>query len=100
MARHPEDARLRFALAVELEREGRWEDVVAHLQAYLARAEDEGNGWGRLARALWRLGRVEEARSAWRRGIEAARRHGHPSLAAELEDELAAAEDDADGPAV
>jgi len=81
---------LRFALAVEYEREGRWADAVAQLEAYLAQADDEGNAWGRLARALRALGRSAEARAALARGIEAARRHGHPSLAADLEDELLA----------
>jgi hypothetical protein len=57
----------------------------APLQAYLERSEDEGNAWGRLGALLARQGRAEEARAAYRRGIEQATKHGHPSMAAELE---------------
>ena len=85
----PEDGRLRFGLAVEYERAGRSEDAVRELRAYLERTEDQGNAWGRLGALLRRLGRAEEARAAYRRGIEQALKHGHPSMAAELEDSLA-----------
>jgi E3 SUMO-protein ligase RanBP2 len=86
--RNPEDVRARFGLAAEYERAGRWEDVVRELEAYLARADDEGNAWGRLGHALRELGRADAAREAYRRGIEAANRHGHPSMAAEFDETL------------
>ncbi len=85
----PDDPRLRFGLAVEYEKAGRMEDAVRELRAYLGRTDDEGNAWGRLGALLRRLGRAEEARAALRRGIEQALRHGHPSMAAELEAALA-----------
>ena len=84
----PDDARARFGLAAEYERAGRWEDVVRELEAYLRLADDEGNAWGRLGKALLELGRVDEARTAYGRGIDAAGRHGHPSMAAEFEETL------------
>lgn len=85
----PDDPRLRFGLALEYEKEGRWEDVVEQLRRYLDRAEDEGNAWGRLGAALRHLGRDDEARDAYRQGIETANRHGHPTMAAEFEETLA-----------
>jgi len=88
LEKQPDDARLHFGLAAEYEKLGRWEDVVARLRDYLAVTDDEGNAWGRLGHALSRLGRADEAREAYARGIEAARRHGHPSMAAEFEDHL------------
>jgi E3 SUMO-protein ligase RanBP2 len=88
LERTPDDPRLRFGLALEYEKLGRWEDAVAQLERYLALTDDEGNAWGRLGHALRQLGREEEARGAYRRGIEAASRHGHPSMAAEFEDTL------------
>lgn len=84
----PNDPRLRFGLALEYEKLGRWEQVVDELREYLALAEDQGNAWGRLGSALRRLGRQQEARDAYRRGIDAATRHGHPGMAAEFEETL------------
>lgn len=88
LEKHPDDARLRFGLALEYEKAERWEDVVAELERYLQSTEDEGNAWGRLGAALRRLGRDEEARAAYRKGIEAAHRHHHPTMAAEFEELL------------
>ncbi len=85
----PGDARLRFGLAVEYEKAGRGEDAVRELKVYLESTEDEGNAWGRLGAQLRGLGLSEEARAAYRRGIEQARRHGHPSMASDLEAALA-----------
>ncbi len=84
----PDDPRARFGLALEYERAGDWEEVVNQLRLYLAASEDEGNAYGRLARALRNLGRMDEAREVYRQGIDAAERHGHPSMAMELEEEL------------
>lgn len=86
--RSPDDPRPLFGLALEYERAERWEDAAATLRTYLERTDDEGNAWGRLATALEHLGRNDEARSALERGIEAANRHGHPSMAAEFEERL------------
>ena len=84
----PDDPRPSFGLALEYERAGRWDDVVQTLRDYLQRADDEGNAWGRLGAALRRLGRDDEAREAYRQGVEAATRHGHPTMAGEFEDVL------------
>lgn len=88
LERSPNDPRLRFGLAAEYERLGRWELVADELREYLALTDDQGNAWGRLGNALRRLGRDAEAKDAYRRGIEAALRHGHPSMAAEYEEIL------------
>lgn len=88
LERNPEDARIRFGLAAEYEKAGRWGDAAAELTRYLAATDDEGNAYGRLGHALLELGRTEEARAAYQRGIEAANRHGHPSMAAEFEETL------------
>ena len=91
MARsRPDDARLRFGLALEYLGRGRTGDAVVELRAYLERADDEGNAWGRLGAALRELGRDDEAKEAYRRGRDEALRHGHPSMAAEFEDVLEA----------
>lgn len=84
----PDDARLSLGLAMEYEKLGDWEGVARELQAYLDRTDDQGNAWGRLGHALRELGRDDEAREAYVRGIEAANRYRHPSMAAEFEDAL------------
>lgn len=88
LAARPDDPRAHFGLAVEHERLEHWSEVVTHLETYLGLADDQGNAYGRLARAYLHLDRPESAREAYRRGIEAAARHGHPTLAMELEEEL------------
>ncbi len=89
LEKRPEDGRIRFALAVEHLNAGRHEDGVRELETYLASSDDEGNAWGRLASALVDLGRMDEAKDAYRKGIEAAGRHGHPTMVEEFEAELA-----------
>ncbi len=84
----PNDPRLRFGLALEYEKLGRWDRVVEELREYLALADDQGNAWGRLGRALRELGRDADARDAYRRGVQAAQTHGHPGMAAEFEEVL------------
>lgn len=88
LSKHPDDPRIRFALALEYEKLERWDEAAAELRRYLDASADEGNAWGRLGAALRRLGRDEEARAAYRTGIDAAQRHGHPTMAAEFEDVL------------
>ncbi len=82
----PDDARLQFGLAVELLNRGETREGADALRAYLDLVEDEGNGWGRLGAALADLGKVEEARGAFARGIEIATRRGHEGLAEELQE--------------
>ena len=89
LARNPNDPRAHFGLAAEYEKLELWDAVVEELQQYLALAEDQGNAWGRLGKALRAAGRAGEARAAYERGVQAAYAHGHPSMAAEFEEILA-----------
>ncbi|MDX1566197.1 MAG: tetratricopeptide repeat protein [Longimicrobiales bacterium] len=86
--KRPDDSRLQFGLALEYLQSGRTEEGIDLLEEYLATADDEGNGWGRLAAAYLEQDREDEARKAYREGIEAARRHGHPTMAEEFEGAL------------
>jgi predicted RNA polymerase sigma factor len=45
---------------------------------------DEGNAWCRLGEVLGRLGREDEARAAYERGIEQAEKLGHGGMAEDL----------------
>lgn len=88
LADRPDDPRLRFGLALEYVRRGRPEDGIRELRRYLSETDDEGNGWGRLGSALLDVGRPSEAREAYQTGVEAAMRHGHPTMAEEFRDVL------------
>jgi predicted Zn-dependent protease len=77
----PENTLVRFGLANEYLKEERYEEAIAALNDYLQRADDEGAAFGMLARAYEKTGQREAAREAYLRGIEAARLHGHPSMA-------------------
>src|SRR5215216_1980789 len=88
VAKDPANVLAHFGLANEAMKEGFYEEALEHLQAYLSRYDDEGNGYSRLAETLMKLGRAEEARAALRQGIEASRRAGHPGMANELEARL------------
>ena len=88
VAKHPDNTLARFGLANEAMKEGLYEEASENLQAYLARHDDEGNGYSRLADVLVKLGRLDEAREALARGIEASRRFGHPGMANDLEARL------------
>jgi Flp pilus assembly protein TadD len=85
VAEDPTVARARFAYANELLHAERWEEAVTHLRAYLELTEDEGNAWGRLAEALTRLGRPDEAADAYLTGIDQSLKHGHTGMAADFE---------------
>ena len=88
VARNPDNALARFGLANEAVKAGLLGEACEHYASYLARHDDEGNGWQRMAEALAGLGRLDEAREALRRGIQASNRFGHPGMAAELEERL------------
>jgi Flp pilus assembly protein TadD len=87
--RSPDDPRLLFGLALEHEKRGEWQQVASRLRRYLELADDEGNAWGRLGNALRQIGQDQDARDAYRRGVEVANRHGHPTMAMEFEEVLA-----------
>ncbi len=85
VAKNPENPLARFGLANELMKDGHAAEAIEHYEAYLARYDDEGNGWGRLAEADLALGRTDDARRALSSGIAAAGRFGHGSLVGDLE---------------
>ncbi len=88
VAKAPTNALARFGLANELLKAGELAEAREHLEAYLAAYDDEGNGWLRLGDVCARLGDAEAARTAWRRGIDAADRFGHPGMRDELAERI------------
>lgn len=85
LAADPQNTTVRFGLANELLKTDRWEEAVSELQLYLQQTDDQGAGYGMLARALEKMDQPNDARAAYEQGIAAARRHGHPGMAQEFE---------------
>ena len=85
---------VRFGLANEYLKAERYDEAIAALNDYMERADDEGAAYGMLARALEKVGRREDARAVYERGIEAAESHGHPSMAEDYRMTLSTEYDD------
>jgi len=79
----PVNSTVLFGLAKEYEKAGDNTEMIDTLERYLAVSDDEGNAFGMLARAYQNAGREDKAKEVYQRGIDAAARHGHPSMSDE-----------------
>lgn len=84
LADNPDNPTGLMALANEYGKAGRDEDEAAVLQRYVNAHEDEGNAYARLGEVLARLGREDEARAAYEKGIGQSEKHGHSGMADDL----------------
>ncbi len=84
LADNPDNPTGLLALANEYRKVERYEDEAAVLERYVSSHEDEGNAWARLGEVLQRLGREDEARSAYETGIRQAEKFGHTGMAEDL----------------
>ncbi len=88
-ADNPDNPTGLLALANEYGKAERFEDETATLERYVAKHDDEGNAYARLGEVLQRLGRRDEARVAYERGVEQAEKYGHSGMAEDLRGALA-----------
>ncbi len=79
----PGNSSILFGLAKEYEKAGQTKGMIETLERYLAIADDEGNAFGMLARAYEKAEQRDQAKETYQRGIDAAMKHGHPSMAEE-----------------
>ena len=79
----PENTMVMFGLAKEYEKLGQHTDVIELLETYIAKADDEGNAYGVLAKAYDQTGNREKAFETYQKGIDVSMAHGHPSMANE-----------------
>jgi len=79
----PINSSILFGLAKEYEKAGETAGMIETLERYLAISDDEGNAFGMLARAYERADQRDKAKETYKRGIDAATAHGHPSMAEE-----------------
>ncbi len=79
----PGNSMVMYGLAKEYEKVGDHAAVIEMLEKYLAETVDEGNAYGVLANAYLRTGHRDKAVETYKKGIDAAMAHGHPSMANE-----------------
>ena len=77
----PTNTMVLFGLAKEYEKLGQANEVIDLLETYLAKADDEGNAYGALAKAYDKIGDREKAKEIYAKGIEVSLGHGHPTMA-------------------
>ena len=79
----PDNTMVMFGLAKEYEKLGQHQKIIDILETYLAKADDEGNAYGVLAKAYDQSGNREKAIETYQKGIDVSMAHGHPSMANE-----------------
>ena len=85
VASNPDNPTGLLALANEYRKAQRHDDEAATLERYLsANPDDEGNAYLRLGDVLAGLGREDEAREAYGKGIPQAEKFGHSGMAEDL----------------
>jgi tetratricopeptide (TPR) repeat protein len=86
LADNPDNPTGLLALANEYGKGELYEDEAAVLQRYvsLPNNDDEGNAYARLGDVLSRLGRKDEARAIYEKGVQQAEKHGHSGMAEDL----------------
>jgi tetratricopeptide (TPR) repeat protein len=85
LADNPDNPTGLLALANEYQKADRAEDEAAALERYISvNSDDEGNAYARLGDVLSNLGRENEARTVYEKGIGQSEKHGHSGMAEDL----------------
>ena len=88
LEKNPDNPLIRYSLANEYFKLSEYEKAIDQLLYYLNSYSDEGAGFRLLAESYLETGKPELARDAYKKGIDAAKRHGHPGMADEFEEAL------------
>lgn len=85
LAQNPNDSFARYGLAMEYRNRGGLERAIEEFRALTAADPDYSAAYFHGGQTLQRLGRIEEARQWYRRGIEVTTRKGERHALAELQ---------------
>jgi cytochrome c-type biogenesis protein CcmH/NrfG len=85
LAEDPNDAFLGYGLAMDHVSAGDDVGAVACFRTLLERNPAYVPGWQQLGQTLARLGRLDETRDAWQRGIAQAQQQGNAHAAQEMQ---------------
>ena len=84
----------RYGLANELFKSELYADAIVEIEEYLKLKDDEGAVYRMMAECYMKLGDTEKAKESYSKGVYAANRHGHPSMAEEFEEAIEFLDDD------
>ena len=82
---NPRDSFARYGLAMEYAKQGDWEEAIAEYRALLEHNPDYAAAYYHGGQACEKLGRIEDARAMYERGIEVTSRTGDQHTRSELE---------------
>ena len=85
LSQDPQNSRFRYMLATELVNAGSFESAIAEFNTLLDIDPDYVPGWFHAGRTAEQMGQEEDARTYYRRGIDAARRTGDQHSLSELQ---------------
>ena len=88
LAEAPDDAFLRYGLAMEFVSEGNDDEAVRQFRQLLAATPDYVPGYHQAGQALLRLGQTPDAREILQKGIGMALTQGNPHAAEEMQELL------------
>jgi tetratricopeptide (TPR) repeat protein len=88
VAQNPQDSFLRYGLALEYRNGGDLESAMREFQALMEANPDYSATYFHAGQTLERLGRPEEARAVYERGIEVTTRKGDQHARSELQGAL------------
>ncbi len=89
LAKEPADQFLRYALAMELEKEGQHQQSLETFRGLMQDSQPHVPSFLMAGQHLTKQDRVDEARTILRTGIEEARRQGNAHAASEMSELLA-----------
>ena len=84
----PNNALGTYGLANEYYKTGDFMKSIIELERYFSLKDDEGAAYRLLAESYYNLGNKQKAIEAYKKGIEASLKHGHPSMAEEFEEAI------------
>ncbi len=88
LEKSPSNPLVHYSLANEYFKLNRYEEAIETINSYLKLKDDEGAAYRILGHCYTELGMADSAKDAYKKGIQAASRHGHPDMAEEFSDYL------------
>jgi tetratricopeptide (TPR) repeat protein len=85
VAQNPKDSFSRYGLAMEYANTGNLEDAIKEYESLLAANPDYAAAYYHGGQTLEKLGRLDDARQIYRRGLEATKRTGDTHTFSELQ---------------